>query len=523
MRWAHALSFSLEMLRPYVELFARRRLLGAAVIVGVVLSACSSDGGDQTNGATATSTAQATQRPAGPTADLSEQLTGGQGPFIAAAEPGPSLDDAGYVEHEYVASGTATTYTSPAPMPPDGRFVITEGVKGEYRTRVLVRRPDSPERFNGTVIVEWLNVTGGLDAAPDYTHAADEILRGGYAWVGVSAQRVGVEGGDVVVGVPGVGDLPGMGLKAMDPARYGTLQHPGDGFSYDIFTQVARALREPNGSGALGDLTAERVLAAGQSQSAFMLTTYINGVQPLTKAFDGFLVHSRAGGSAPLGEPGVAMDVVAAITGPQAIIRTDIEVPVMIVETENDVTSVIGYYPSRQDDSERIRLWEMAGTAHADTTVVGAIGDTLDCGAPINDGPQHFLVKSALRALDTWVRTGEAPPSAPRLEVDVASGAPVIRREANGIALGGIRTPQVDVPVATLSGEPGSSSPTIICLLLGTTIPFTEERLSELYESREQYLQSYETAADAAISAGFVLEDDRQAMLDDAQPDVIRE
>ncbi len=146
--------------------------------------------------------------------------------------------------------------------------------------------------------------------------------------------------------------------------------------------------------------------------------------------------------------------------------------------------------------------------------------DSVDCGVPVNSGPQHFVIKAAFRALDAWVRTGDAPPKAERLATSGAEGKPAAERTEDGIAVGGIRTPQVDVPSEVLSGEPGPSAE-IICLLLGTTTPLPAERLAELYPSRADYLESYEQATDAAIEAGFVLEEDRQAMLDDANPELI--
>ena len=108
---------------------------------------------------------------------------------------------------------------------------------------MLVRQPADPSKFSGNVLVEWLNVSGGVDADPEWVSLQDEIVRAGDAWVGVSAQRIGVEGGPVLVSVKGVpgADPAGKGLKKIDPARYGTLEHPGDAFSFDIFTQVARA------------------------------------------------------------------------------------------------------------------------------------------------------------------------------------------------------------------------------------------------------------------------------------------
>ena len=72
----------------------------------------------------------------------------------------------------------------------DGHWSVQTTTSAPYRTRVLVRRPKDPARFNGVVEMEWLNVSGGLDAAPDWGLGNAELLRGGFAWVGVSAQAV---------------------------------------------------------------------------------------------------------------------------------------------------------------------------------------------------------------------------------------------------------------------------------------------------------------------------------------------
>src|SRR6185295_12396911 len=104
-----------------------------------------------------------------------------------------------------------------------------------------------------------------------------------------------------------------------------------------------------------------------------------------------------------------------------AHIRGDLNVPVLTFETESDLT-FLGYVNARQEDSERFRLWEVAGTAHADTytTVVGMtdLGNSPDaarlvltttpvpgfgaCTAPINSGPHHFVLDAALAGLIRW-------------------------------------------------------------------------------------------------------------------------
>jgi hypothetical protein len=114
------------------------------------------------------------------------------------------------------------------------------------------------------------------------------------------------------------------------------------------------------------------------------------------------------------------------------------------------------------------------------------------------------------------VRAGDAPPSAALLEM-TDGAAPEILRDADGIALGGIRTPPVDVPVDVLSGLPGPSTD-LICLLLGSTTPLSEARLAELYPTRAEYEQQYASATVQVIEGGFVLEADRDALLGFAQP-----
>ena len=91
----------------------------------------------------------------------------------------------------------------------------------------------------------------------------------------------------------------------------------------------------------------------GESQSAFALTTYVNGVQPLAQVYDGFLVHSRGGSCLPLGSPGAVTDLASSIGGPGKQIRTDGAAPVLVLVMEGDVIGVLGYLRARQPDSER--------------------------------------------------------------------------------------------------------------------------------------------------------------------------
>lgn len=449
-----------------------------------------------------------------PTPSITGPVTGPGAPSLDSTSFG--LEPFRYREDEFFLSGIATGHVTDGPLPSHGRWSVSPGPTAAYTTRILVRRPVARVRFNGIVVVEWLNVSGGFDAAPDWTWPHTMLLREGVAWVGVSAQLVGVSGGP-----PLHRDLH---LQAVNPARYGTLVHPGDTFSYDLFSQAGQAIRRAAGV-LLGDLRPRRLIAAGESQSADRLVTYLNGVHPLARIYDGFLVHSRGEGAAPLSEAPQAI-----VDAPRTtLIRDDVDVPVLIFETETDVAG-IGFFNARQPDHDNVRTWEVAGTAHVDTyaVAVGAgdqgvaaldtthlppvqsiFGGTVTCDFPINSGPQHYVLSAALRRLAEWVKTGRAPAPAPPLQVDPGL-PPRIRRDDLGNALGGIRTPQVDVPIAALSGAgQGDGSP---CGRFGTTIAFDAATLASLYPDQRSYAVAVKRAAKRAVKRGWLLGVDARAI-----------
>jgi len=420
-----------------------------------------------------------------------------------------SLASVGYREDEYFISGTATRFRLRGAMPADGRWRVTAVGRAPYKTRLLVYRPTDPRRFNGTVVVEWLNVSAGSDTAADWIGEHTQLTRQGFAWVGVSAQAIGVNGGVGVLGAPGTG------LRKTDPARYATLHHPGDAYSYDIFSQAAQAVRHPRRVAPLGGLRPRALVAEGESQSAFFLTTYIDAVAPRAHVFDGYFVHSRWGGGSTL-SGSLALSV-------HEPLRSDLGVPVMAFETETDLRS--GYGADRQPDDRWFRDWEVAGTSHADDYLTGigladngrvnaaeeiAADDAplsgLGCRLPSNSGPQHWVLDAAVSAFNRWVRTGEAPPHAPRLAL-TSGPHPTIRRAPDGNAVGGIRTPAVDVPVSTLSGS-GPPGESLTCGLFGTTVPFTAAMLRTLYPTHADYVAEFDADTAKAVRAGFLLRPD---------------
>jgi len=126
------------------------------------------------------------------------------------------------------------------------------------------------------------------------------------------------------------------------------------------------------------------------------------------------------------------------------------------------------------------------------------------------------VLRAALRHLDAWARGGVAAPHAERLEVEV--NAFVL--DDSGNARGGVRTPVGDAPVELLRGDTEAGAPPI-CHLFGSTLPMDPVRIRELYDGPEAYLAAYRAATDDAIAAGFVLPEDRDAVLAEARPDLV--
>jgi hypothetical protein len=447
-------------------------------------------------------------------------------PFYASAI---DLKSRGYLEEEYFIQGTANRYSTPA----GATGSVVDGGH-PYKTRFAVRRPLSPSRFNGTVIVEWNNVTAGHDLDIDWFQTHDHLIDEGYAWVGVTPQRIGVEA-----------------LKVWNAKRYGTLDVTDNGrvtnddLSYDVFGAVGEAIRHPGAVNALGGLTAQRIFATGHSQSAGRLATYVNSVHPLARVFDAVIVHGGGG-----------------------LIRTDLDIKVWKLLSETDV--ILSQAAVRQPDTNNVRTWEVAGDSHVDlqftsysrqlsqrdgspiapgfapggagrgaTTAApnGSARPAAEPAAVTRDGassappqarsgvspcdrpsyshiPFYFVMDAAIDHLVRWVKDGTPPPTAPRIEVTSAGPPAVIVRDRYGNALGGIRLSQLEVATATNTGQ--NSGPGF-CRLNGSYEPFDAAALASLYPTHADYVAKVKTVTERNLRAGYILKRDADATIADAE------
>ncbi len=249
----------------------------------------------------------------------------------------------------------------------------------------------------------------------------------------------------------------------------------------------------------------------GESQSAFYLTTFADTLEPLSRAFDGIFIHSRAGYPAPLN----GASFTSGLGTSKVWIRTDLTVPVFMFETQTDLI-LLGYAAAQQPDTRMIRTWEVAGTSHADSFILGSVPlSLLGCSGEVNTGPQHLVVQAAFTDFVRWVAHGTPPPSPPPFRLRKAS-PPALALDRYGNVIGGVRTPDVAVPLSTLSGAPASAS-SVICGLFGSTVSFSPQKLAALYGTPQRYLARYTAALDRSSAGGYVLPADRVALLAQAR------
>ena len=404
--------------------------------------------------------------------------------------PAEKLSDYGYVEEEFFLEGTASRYNTPT-----GATGTSTSAGHPYRTRIVVRRPATSERFNGTVLLEWQNVTAGYDIDAHWGPSWRHIVDRGYAWVGVSAQRVGVHGSTAApppAGTPAPAIPPtNNGLKAWSPLRYGTLDVTAggtvtdDSLSYDIFSQAAQSVRSPGKVNPLGDLKPKLVLAVGASQSAGRLSIYHNSIHPLHQVVDGY--YLLVGGAG---------------------LRTDLSVKVFQYLSETDVRPT-----RRMADSDHFRSWEITGAAHSSYFSEQYRSPLIDrdfgtdvwpatCTKPPFSrvrGPD--VINAQYDLLVRWIVDNVPPPNSPKIEFST-SEPPTMVRDERGFARGGIRLPDIEAPIALHTGVNSGST---FCGLYGSYEPFDAATLKALYPDAATYVAAVKKSAEQNVAAGYIL------------------
>ncbi|PYS27479.1 MAG: hypothetical protein DMG11_16230 [Acidobacteria bacterium] len=446
-------------------------------------------------------------------------------PFLAANRVQEVVDLAklGYVEEEFVISGTANVYN----WGTDGNLTV-KTANAPYTTRILVRRPANAAKFSGNVIVEPLENTRRFDWAFLWAISHDYFTEHGDAWVGVTHNPQAIEA-----------------LKTFNARRYASLSlanpNPSEtcgpqnarsdsepGLKFDILSQVAALFKSNSSSGPMPGFNVQNVYGTSHTGE---IVTYIHAIHSHAQlangkpAFDGYLIK---GDSSPI--PVSRCAPALPPNDPRRITR-NVSVPVIRAVAEGDVLSA---FPLRREDSDqsndRYRLYEVAAAPHMDVQYYRHMPSTEDqakagqpafpgiwpfayqCDRPIGGLLElpvfQYTLNNAFANLDQWVRKGTAPPRAERMTVkDGGTPQATITTDQYGNGMGGVRSPYVDVPTATyVPHTPGQA----ICRNLGYKVPFDWVRLEKMYGSSRNYASKVRQSVDRVLKERWITESDAQ-------------
>jgi hypothetical protein len=428
------------------------------------------------------------------------------------------LSQQGYVEEEYLISGTANVYDFAG----DGKLMI-KFPNAPYGTRIRVRHPKDPAKFSGAVVVEIPNGARRFDWDMLYGYLADEIIRRGDGWVGLTPPP----------GTPG--------LKVFDPVRYKDISYANpmpnacptagdqeEGLRWDMYSQVA-ALIKHGGPGE--PFAGFKVQAAYMTTQGGDLVTYMNVFHPQAKvagkfAYDGYL-SKQPGGIGRLNQCGTAP--------PKGDSRHQIRntgVPVIAVIAQGEVIPTLAAQrPDGDDPNDKFRLYEVAGGSHLDKFAYDPFASTGDAAKAGNlQGTPEFpfagrctpeiqLIEyplmpyayhAALNHLDNWVRKGVAPPHADRIQVkDADTAHATVMMDQYGNALGGIRTFWVDDPVAQFTQNSTGPGP---CAELGHSVPLSWQKLEAIHGDYKSYVAKASASLDKSVKDGWITKADADKM-----------
>lgn len=453
-----------------------------------------------------------------------ETLVTVDGALVPDPEGKKPLDikkDYGYVEEEFFLSGKANIYNLDAN---ERAEVSSSG--NDYTTRLLVRYPADPAKFNGRVYIDILNASSNVDLEDTWRRSWKHMMENGYAFIGITSKSVTANS-----------------LKKFDPARYADLKwqvagKDENGLFWDMLSQLGTMLREPGAGKLLGGMEPKYVYLGGQSQSGFYMNTYITAFSDrLEKArkdgkplFDGY-VNLVGPGSTPIRSDAKAgpLKLYKATSVPQIAIMSEAEsrfyeMGMVPYERRADANSA----------TDKFRFYEVTATPHSDPTspiipndaeIIKAKGS----GRPPKVyAPGHEetalqldeFVTAALENIHAWAKDGKAAPPADKYWIDYkvtkdskGNNTYVPNADAYGNTLKGLRSPLIEAPLYRFYGTApvvkNAEGTVISDWLVGSMIRFDTATINALYPNgKAEFLSKFNTAADARVAEGYLLAKD---------------
>ena len=439
------------------------------------------------------------------------------------------IKDYGYVEKEFFQSGTANVYDIGA----DDRAVVSSSGH-PYATRLLVRYPLDPAKFSGRVFIDILNASSGVDLEDIWRRSWMHLMLSGDAYIGITSQS-----------------LTADALKKFDPVRYADINWKVNGVNenglvWDMLSQLGTQLRKPGTGGLLATLAPKWVYIGGQSQSGFYMNAYLSAFSDrLEKAgpdgkplFDGYL-NLAGPGTMPLrSETGVPSASV-----PKTLYKaTSVPQIVLMSEAESRFYDALGNgipgrYPAmapyqRRADansaSDKFRFYEVAGAPHSDPTspIIPINSEIAKAKADSTSrAPKEYFigheepvlqldefVNAALENLHAWAANGTPAPTADanwlRYSTSLDAKGKLLHaplQDQFGNALGGLRSPLIDVPLYQYLGRGKTASGTFAGDW-GSMIKLPDASINALYGGNcDAYLAAFNASADALVRGRYLI------------------
>ena len=306
----------------------------------------------------------------------------------------------------------------------------------------------------------------------------------------------------------------------------------------------------------------DHAIAAGSSQTGRFLKSFIHyGFNRIgtRMVFEGFHVHIGQSGSMPFIPPaGVSQDTInLTLTGDSSVFpftyaevlaplaaRGEMAPKIIATNVEADYfrrrlslvrTGANGY--TEQPIPDSVRMWDVAGGSHG-------IILTQDCDMPRSNLDWHPILRAALVRLTSWISSNQAPPPSQLIALGPAEPVPYLlpaptadyptaklmvpKRDGDGNSQGGIRLPQVAVPLQTW-GAWNAPLENNCGDMAGFSYPFAKTRfqrmmtgdgrpsLEERYHSRAEYMQKIGDTAHALVRDGYLLPADADVVIANAR------
>jgi hypothetical protein len=478
---------------------------------------------------------ETTEPSIGPVVTGPVQVTSESYPFNGADHSvvPQNIASSNYIEEEYFINGKANVYEYDA-----AGKVIVKRADAPYTTRILVRRPVDKARFSGNVVLELNNPTKMFDMDLQWMFCKDFFIENGDIWVGVTVKPVAIKA-----------------LQKFNPERYKSLsmdnpapenerceikssslndttKETENGLVWDMVSQIGKILKSKDASNPLKDYDVKYLIATGYSQTAGYLTTYINLIHPLDTAkmadgkpvFDGYMLGDGDAFMVPINQ---CVDAVP--PGEKGVTIKPSGVPVISVVTQGVLNStIVARRPDSDELTDRYRRYEIPGASHvnkksmdnspnsADSARAGVPDTVSKCEGVdqygVTDFPIEIFMNVAYKNLYEWIRRGTPPPHAEPIVTEKApdSETITIKLDEYGNAMGGVRHPYVEVPVATYYGNSKAMDEAsgFFCSLAGYKVPFDVEKIKSLYPAKDDYLKKVYDVTDKLVADRLLTESD---------------